>query len=461
MDEDRGLRYLRTFPDFEQGNVAPETAFTLDRVLALLDEVGAPQLRVPVIHIAGTKGKGSTAAMIASISRAGGYRTGLFTQPHLIRVQERFQIDGECIDEADLDTIMLGTIRPAVERLRARGIGNVQQFEAQVTLAFLWFELRRVDVVVLETGLGGRLDGTNVVPTPVCVALTPIGYDHMAILGTTLGAIAAEKAAIIKAGVPTVTAPQEYEAAEVFEHTAQQLRSPLLRARKEWEVEPVELSVQGTTFKLQIDWSAFRDAGVPINPIWTAPSEGSGLKDLFTPLLGAHQAVNAGTAAVTAFVASHRLPGITPDAVRHGLASVSWPGRLQIISRQPFVILDGAHTAESARALSETIEALFAGKRLVLVVGMAVDKDIPATVAPLARLAAAAVATRSDHPRAASPDVVEAALRAAEYLEVEQRDYPWEAVQRAKSLAGAEGIVLVTGSLHVVGAVLSAWTVEQ
>ena len=134
MGRDVGLGYLRTFPDFEQGNVAPETAFTLDRVLALLDEVGAPHLRLPVIHIAGTKGKGSTAAMIASITRAAGYRTGLFTQPHLLRVQERFQIDGESIDEDALDRIMLDRIRPAVERLRARGVANVQQFEAQVTL---------------------------------------------------------------------------------------------------------------------------------------------------------------------------------------------------------------------------------------------------------------------------------------------------------------------------------------
>ncbi len=461
MGEDVGLRYLRTFPDFEQGNVAPETAFTLDRVLALLDEVGAPQLRLPVIHIAGTKGKGSTAAMIASITRAGGYRTGLFTQPHLLRVQERFQMDGDSIDEEALDKIMLGVIRPAVERLRARGVANVQQFEAQVTLAFLWFEARQAEVVVLETGLGGRLDGTNVVLAPVCVTLTPIGYDHMAILGNTLEKIAGEKAAIIKTGVPVVTAPQGPEAATVFERAARERRSPLLRAGHEWEARTAELSLEGTTFHLIMDWARLREVGVHVRPIWPSASETGGLTDLFTPLLGAHQAANAGTAAVTAITASHRLPGITPDAVRRGLATVSWPGRLQIIAEKPAVVLDGAHTAESAHALSATMDALFGGKRLVLVLGMAADKDIPATVAPLAARASAAVATRSDHPRAAPPEVVEAALWAAGAPAVEQRDHPWDAVRRARALAGEDGVVLVTGSLHVVGSVLGAWTAEQ
>ena len=330
-----------------------------------------------------------------------------------------------------------------------------------MTLAFLWFEARRAEVVILETGLGGRLDGTNVVPKPVCVALTPIGYDHMAILGNTLEAIAGEKAAIIKAGVPVVAAPQGPEAASVFERAARERRAPLLRAGHEWEAASAGLSVQGTTFHVHVDWTLLRDAGVPVSPVWLTASEASGLTDLFTPLLGAHQAANAGTAAVTAIVASHRLPGITPDAVRLGLATVSWPGRLQIIAQHPTVVLDGAHTAESARALSETIDALFAGKRLVLVVGMAVDKDIPATVAPLATKASAAVATRSDHPRAARPDLVAAALRTAGSPDVEQRDHPWEAVRRAKDLAGETGVVLVTGSLHVVGAVLGAWTAER
>jgi dihydrofolate synthase/folylpolyglutamate synthase len=209
---------------------------------------------------------------------------------------------------------------------------------------------------------------------------------------------------------------------------------------------------------LVVDWACLQKAGVPVNSVWSTAAANNGLNDLFTPLLGAHQATNAGTAAVTSIVASHRLPGMTPDAVRRGLATVTWPGRLQIIAQQPTVVLDGAHTAESARALREAIGTLFGGKRVVLVIGMAVDKDIPATVAPLATLASAAVATRADHPRAARLEAVAAALRAAGCPVVEQRDHPWEAVELAKDLAGQDGVVLVTGSLHVVGSVLGAAT---
>lgn len=455
------MRYLRTFPDFEQGNVAPETAFTLDRVISLLDEVGAPHLRLPVIHIAGTKGKGSTAAMIASIAGAAGYRTGLFTQPHLVDLHERFRIDNALIDDKALDEIMLRDIRPAVERLRMRGLSGVQQFEAQVTLAFLWFLARKVEVVVLETGLGGRLDATNVVPEPVCVTLTPIGYDHMAVLGNTLEAIAGEKAAIIKRGIPAVSAPQEAAAAGVFERIAGKLEAPLWRAGREWTVEVDEVSLRGTRFSLGLDWERMRKAGTSLDSTWRGVAAAGCLHGLSTPLLGAHQGMNAGTAALTAIAASPRLPKLTPDAVRAGLAGVSWPGRLQIIAEQPTIVLDGAHTAESARALAAAMHTLFGGVRLVLVIGMQVDKDIPATLAPLVAEASAAVATRSSHPRAAAADLVGAALRAAGCELVEERDDPLEALDRARTLAGQDGVVLVTGSLHLVGAILAAGVEER
>jgi dihydrofolate synthase/folylpolyglutamate synthase len=455
------LRYLRTFPDFEQGNVAPETAFTLDRVISLLDEVGAPHLRLPVIHIAGTKGKGSTAAMIASIARGAGYRTGLFTQPHLVDIHERFRIDGTRIDDDALDEIMLRDIRPAVERLRARGMSGVQQFEAQVTLAFLWFLARQVEVVVLETGLGGRLDGTNVVPEPVCVTLTPIGYDHMAVLGNSLEAIAGEKAAIIKRRVPAVSSPQEAAAAGVFERVAGKLEAPLLRAGREWTADVEEVSLRGTRFSLAVDWERMREAGMSLDSTWRDAADAGRLRGLCTPLLGAHQGMNAATAAVTAMAASPRLPRLTPEAVHAGLTSVSWPGRLQIIAELPTVVLDGAHTAESARALAAAMHTLFGGARLVLVIGMQVDKDIPATVAPLVVAASAAVATLSSHPRAASANVVGAALRAAGCELVEERDDPLDALDRARTLAGQDGVVLVTGSLHLVGAILAAGVKER
>ena len=458
VHESAGLAYLRRFPDFELGNVYPGTAFTLDRVLALLEEVGSPHLRLPVIHLAGTKGKGSTAAMVASIARTAGYRTGLFTQPHLLTIHERFQMDGVTIDDAALSRVMIDSVRPAVERLLLRGISGVQQFEAQVALAFLWFEASGAEVVVLETGLGGRLDGTNVVPAPLCTTLTPIGYDHMAVLGSTLEEIAGEKAAIIKEKVPVVSAPQTPAVIRVFEAAARKRSAPLALGGREWRVRVDEVGLTGTHFGLEVDWGGLLEQGLPVPPAWREADRQGQLQGLSTALLGAHQAINAGTAAMTVVAASARLRRLTVAALRQGLAAVSWPGRLQVVARDPLVVLDGAHTGESAQVLADAVRALFPDQSMVLVCGMQADKDIPATVAPLAAIAIAAVATRVAHPRAADPGVVGAALRAAGCRRVEESDDPLAALESARKLAGADGVVLVTGSLYLVGAVLQAFT---
>ncbi|HEY8287539.1 MAG TPA: cyanophycin synthetase [Chloroflexota bacterium] len=456
MREPVGLAYLRSFPDFELGNVRPGTAFTLDRVLALLEEVGSPHLRHQVIHLAGTKGKGSTAAMVATVTRAAGYRTGLFTQPHLVTVYERFQVDGVCIEDAELSGVMQETVRPAVERLRLRGISGVQQFEAQVALALLWFEARGVDVVVLETGLGGRLDGTNVVPAPLCTTLTPIGYDHMAVLGHSLAEIAGEKAAIIKAGVPVVSAPQTPEVIPVFLAAARARHAPLTLGDRDWRVRMEEVNLAGTRFSLEVDWDGVRQAGVLVPPAWYDADRLGLLRGLTTTLLGAHQAANAATAAMTVVAVSARLPRLNALALRAGLASLSWPGRLQVVGHEPTVVLDGAHTGESARVLADAMGTLFPDQPVVLVCGMQADKDIPAIVAPLAALVSAAIATQAAHPRAARPEAVAVALRAAGCRLVEEREDPLAALERARELAGSDGVVLVTGSLYLVGAVLSS-----
>ncbi|HWE64935.1 MAG TPA: cyanophycin synthetase [Chloroflexota bacterium] len=452
-----GLAYLRTFPDFERGNVAAVEAFGLHRILALLDEVGAPQLHVPVLHLAGTKGKGSTAAMLASILHAAGYRTGLFTQPHLLRVHERFMLNGISIDDEEITEIMLEQIRPAVARLEQRGITGVQQFEAQVALALLWFAARRAEVVVLETGLGGRLDGTNVVPHPLATVITPIGHDHMQVLGDTLAQIAGEKAAIIKVETPVIVSPQPAEAAVVIERAAARARAPLLLGGRDWSVEGVTVDLSGTVFTLVIEAAALREAGVALPQRWSQERSPARivLADLTTALLGAHQATNAAAAALTAIVASEGLPRLNPDAIRAGLVGVQWPGRLQVLPGRPSVVLDGAHTAESAAALAEAIRALFGDRRVILICGIQADKDIPAVVAPLASLAAAALATQAPHPRAASAGAIAAALRVAGCPQVEEAPEPRQALERARALANADDVILVTGSLHLVGAILA------
>jgi dihydrofolate synthase/folylpolyglutamate synthase len=446
MAEAAGVDYLRTFPDFEQGNVSAAEALGLSRVLALLEEVGSPHARLPVVHIAGTKGKGSTSAAVASIARTAGYRTGLFTQPHLLRINERFAVDGTLLDDATLSAILLGQIRPAVERLTQRGIKGIQQFEAQVVLAMLWFEAAHVDLAVLEVGLGGRLDATNVVPRPLVTVLTSIGYDHTAILGTTLPLIAAEKAAIVKTQVPAVASPQAPEVVKVFEERCRLMDAPLFLGERDWQVSGVSTGAAGTTFDLE---AGPQDGGrIPGMP----PGH---LRALHTPLRGVFQAWNAGTAAVTALVLSERLTRIDETAIRGGLAATVWPGRLQTISTTPDVIVDGAHTPESAAALSAAMVDLYPGRSIVLVCGVQADKDILGIAAPLSLVAGRVIATAARHRRAAAPAVIAGAFREAGHADVIQEEDPLTALSLAKEAAGANGVVLVAGSLYLVGAVMA------
>ncbi len=460
MPELVGIDYLREFPDFERGNVSAATTFGLDRVLALLEEVGSPHLHLPVIHIAGTKGKGSTAASIARVLRAAGYRTGLFTQPHLISLFERFQIDGVEIADTVLSGIMIDTIRPAMRRLAARGITGIQQFEAQVAVALLWFAAQHVDAVVLEVGLGGRLDATNVVPAPLATALTPIGFDHTAILGDTLSLIAAEKAAIMKRGSVAVSSPQPPDAEQIFVDTSARLGVPLFLGGRDWHVSAVSIDVTGTTFDFEVS-ARMRDyirEHLPNMPVWWSDvlADGGSIANLRTPLLGAHQAVNAGCAVAVTLVVAPVLPKINLDAIRRGLARVEWPGRLQIISQTPVTVVDGAHTPESASVLDAAIRELFPGRRVILVCGIQADKDIPHIAGTLAGLAAHVVATRANHQRAAAASEIAAAFRSAGQGDVDEEDDPVAALELARRLADPNDLVLVTGSLYLVGDVLKA-----
>jgi dihydrofolate synthase/folylpolyglutamate synthase len=359
---------------------------------------------------------------------------------------------------------MLRQIQPAMARLNARGITGVQQFEAQVALAFLWFESQAVDLVMLEVGLGGRLDGTNVVPQPVVSTLTPIGFDHMAILGDTLPLIAAEKAAIIKEGVPVVASPQPNEAAAVFIDVSQRMRAPLYLGGTDWDVADVRTTLHGTAFDLRLSPTLCHQLSQSGSVASNVPPDADGwttVQALRIPLLGAHQATNAACAAVTSMVASRVFARIDLEAIRQGLAAVEWPGRLQIIANNPTVVVDGAHTAESAEVLVTAILELFSGRQVVLVCGIQGDKDIPNVVRPLAGLANHVVATRAHHQRAAPTEVISAAFRGAGSEHVQEREEPLAAVNLARTLAGNDGLVLVTGSLYLVGDVLAPARAHQ
>jgi len=329
------LDYLYSFTDYSKlsGYVYSADRFDLDRVRQLLRLLGDPQRSFRAVHVAGTKGKGSTSAMIDSVLRQAGYRTGLYTSPHLHSFCERIQINGEPIPR---DKVVAG-----VERLRdvAPQVPEITTFELITALAFYYFGAQQAQWAVLEVGMGGRLDATNVI-TPQVAVITSISYDHMMYLGDTLGAIAAEKAGIIKPGVPVVSAPQPPEAAEVIARIAGERNAPLTVVGQDWQWQNLHASNQGQEFT-----------------VWQT---GDKRKAMYTlPLLGRHQQVNATTA--LAAVAQLRKHGVdVPEAAaREGLASVQWPGRLEVLGQDPWVIVDGAHNGDSMQKLCTTLKELF------------------------------------------------------------------------------------------------------
>lgn len=402
----------------------------LDRISLLLRRLGDPHLRVPVVHIGGTNGKGSTAAMVASILKAAGYCTGLFTSPHLHSYTERFLTDGRPIPP-EVFADLVAEIRPVVTQVAAETGEEPTEFEVLTALAFLYYARRKTDVLVLEVGMGGEYDATNVVPDPLVAIITNVGWDHMDRLGNTIAEIARAKAGIVKPGGWAVTAA-EGEALAVIRERCRRVGARLFEVAECARVGSGELLPQGQRFDLKVF-----DRDYP---------------NLFLPLLGEHQVKNAATAVVACEVASRfRGLAVPPEAVRRGLAEVRWPGRLERVGSHPAVILDVAHNWNAAEALRNSLEALgYHNHNLVLVLALLADKEREKIVGTLAPLARAVVVTRPLSPRAGAwEEVAELARAYAEevYLEPE---IP-AAVTRACSLAGPDGTVVITGSFYMVG----------
>jgi len=359
----------------------------------VLELLGNPEQKLRFIHIAGTNGKGSVAAMCQSVLTAAGYRTGLYTSPHLVSFCERFQIDGRAIPEPDV-VRLLGQLRPVLDRVASHPeFRQPTFFEAVTALALLYFHEKKVEIVVWETGLGGRLDATNVV-TPLVSVITNIGFDHMQYLGETLAQIAAEKSGIIKPRVPVVTATTDLDALAVIRGQAALLQCP---------VRVVE------------DVSNYR-----------------------TPLLGRHQIVNCATA-----VAALRATGleIKEAAMRDGLARTRWPGRFQIAGK---VVLDGAHNADAAQRLATTLQEQFPSQRLRLILGVLRDKNYDEMCRILAPLADEIVCVPVNSERTSDPQVLAELCRQAN---------PRAAI-RVSTLVEAgqtDALTVVTGSLFLVG----------
>ncbi|HET6405895.1 MAG TPA: folylpolyglutamate synthase/dihydrofolate synthase family protein [Candidatus Thermoplasmatota archaeon] len=390
----------------------------LDTMRGMLRALGDFHLALPVVHVAGTNGKGSVCAMLASALAASGKRVGLYTSPHLVRFHERIQVDGVELRDEELAR--------AVERCMPalQAYPEATYFEVATLVALRHFADARVDVAVLETGLGGRLDATNVFEKPLATVITNISLEHTDVLGKTEEAIAREKAGILRRGVPCVTGASGAALATI-RAVASELDAPLLVLGDEFVPMPDASDDDGQTFDLLGD------------------REHAGLR---IPFLGAHQVENAALA-----VATLDLLGVPELAIREGLARTRWPGRLQRIAGKPSLLLDGAHNPAGVAALAEHLKAR--GLRPVLVFGALGDKDWATMVATLAPHASDAVVTRVPSPRAADPQEVARAfsMNGIFGMVVEE---PGHALRTAERIAGPDGLVLVTGSLYLVGDVL-------
>lgn len=409
--------------------------FDLRRVTMLLDRLGNPHLTARTVHIAGSKGKGSTAAMIAAVLSRAGYRTGLYTSPHLVETTERFKVDGTDMTPAEfVDGIAL--LRPLVTDINAEArYGKLTTFEVMTVLAFVFFTRLRAEWQVIETGLGGRLDATNVV-SPEVTVLTTIGLEHTEVLGHTLAEIAAEKAGIIKPGVPVVSAPQNPSAMAVIERIAAQKKAALH--------VPDMAGLSGSVF--DNGRQAFTFTG----------SQGD--YRLSLPLLGSYQRLNSVLAVTALEVLKERGLRLDRNDIEAGLAGVVWPGRFQVLSRSPWIILDGAHTPEAAFELRASLESFFPTmpRPAVLVVGSSLDKDIGGMAVVMVPLFDTVIAVRARHPRAMEPErLVEVFGRHG--ADVRTAPSVDAALADGRRIVGDGGLVVVSGSLFAVGEALRSF----
>lgn len=436
LDYDGAVRRAMGLADFERGTHSPgHSTFHLERIACLLDRLGNPHLATRTVHIAGTKGKGSTAAMAASMLSAGGMKVGLYTSPSLHSVTERIRVGMDPIareDFADLVDRTWGEVEWTGER---GGYGPLTFFEFMTALAFVHFNDVGADFQVIETGLGGRLDATNVVCPDVCV-ITSISLDHVSVLGDTLTAIAAEKGGIVKRGVPVVVAPQDPEAMRTIRKIASERGSPVIDVLREMSWESRRAGPDGQSFTV------------------------NGLADVYDvdlPLVGSYQQENAAAAIAAVETLIEGGLALSKSSIIEGLRGVQWPGRFQTLERDGVrVVVDGAHNPYSMRRFVEALREYVRFDHALVVFGAVRGHSAVEMLEELAVLDPTVIAVQSRHPKAAGvEEIVEAAQSAGLSAAVEP-DGVGAAACRALSTANAGDVVLGTGSLSVVGEMIEA-----
>ncbi|MEE3355831.1 MAG: folylpolyglutamate synthase/dihydrofolate synthase family protein [Candidatus Weimeria sp.] len=421
------LHYLRHLPAFTPAGVlSGKITYDLNAITALCSRLGDPQKKLKFVHITGTNGKGSTLAFLRSILTTAGLRTGSFTSPELVDYEEQVQIDGEMIPQEAVAR-HLSAVITAAEEMRQEGRFFPSPFEMTLAMAFLYFLEEGCDIVLLEVGMGGKTDATNVIESPLLALFVRISLDHTQILGDTLTAIAREKAGIIKAGTKVLSLPQPKEAEQVLQETCQKLHVPL-----EIIEPPAKLlsrSVEGQSFYLPLTDEAVR-----------------------IPLLGTYQPENASLAAEAAScvleqLGYHTLCNIN-DMISEGLAHTTWPCRFELISKDPYVLVDGGHNVQGARVLSESLRAYFPEKKITFIFGVLKDKDYREIIKIMGPLAKEFITVAPDSPRAMD------AVELADYLR--EKGYsarPAASYEEAVSLglAACDDVLLAFGSLYFVG----------
>jgi dihydrofolate synthase/folylpolyglutamate synthase len=399
--------------------------FGLDRVNELLDLIGHPEKDLKFIHIGGTNGKGSTASMSANILRKAGYTVGLYTSPYIFKFHERMQVNGECITDEELIEICQ-QIKEKADTMQRQP----SEFEIVTCIAFEFFKRRKCDIIALEVGLGGEYDATNTIGSPEVAVMTNIGLDHVELLGDTLEKIAETKSKIIKPGCQCVIYREPASVEAVFEARCKEVGAELTKADFE-SIELLSASLEGQVF----NWGPY--------------------KALKLPLLGQHQLKNAATVLTIMTVLRKLGWDISDENVREGIATVSWPGRFELVARNPLFIVDGGHNPQCIEALVNNVRDYLGDKKLVILTGVLADKDYNQMYADMVPFASEIVTMTPPNPRALTAQQLKA------YLDqfgkpVTACDTIAEGVQMAKAKAGEDGVVLAYGSLYMVGDIENA-----
>ena len=422
MDYNQALQYLHNAPQFKG-------VLNLENMRSLMDILDEPQNKLNCIHIAGTNGKGSTAAFLSSILQEAGYKTGMYTSPYIHKINETIQINGQPINDYDFAEL-LTEVRTQTEFLPADK--KPSEFELTTGLAFLYFQRKKCHMAVIETGVGGRLDATNVIKSPLISVITSIDYDHLKILGKTLEEIAFEKAGIIKPERPLVSWPQSPQVKRVLEAACKEKSSGFIEADFE------NLSIKETTEALTtFDYKEY--------------------KELEISLLGKHQAMNAALAAEAAITLSSLGFNVPEGALRRGLLTAKWPGRFEILHHSPEVIIDGAHNMHGLKTLKENLKLYYPGKKFIMITGVLADKDYRTMMNEMLPLALGFYTVTPDNHRALPANELANYLRQF-HNDVTACETAEDAVRNALKNARSQDVICAFGSLYYIGRVRSMFT---